>query len=228
MDLQNSPSDRLLAHFVPLMEAEGYTYRKTNHRFIKKVPCGTYEYSLMFDGRSGLVAVDAGFFVHFDTLEKQFKKALGYDCSWSAGATLLNAGANPWKYFLFEERFAAMQPAERSAIPSDVIHPETRIQGGVRFLHDAHTRYAAPLFRTLSTVRQLAVFLGQYFREGCSGRCRPLPENAVYLWLLAAGALGDDLDEIVGFAKGLNSGHTGNDVDARVQKVIQFLASTNK
>src|SRR6516225_1926426 len=114
MSAKHTPTERLLAIFGPLMESEGYTYRKTHHRFIKKFAAGTHEYSLTFDGRSGLVAVDAGFFVHFDALEKQFKKALGYQCPWSAGATLLNAGANPWNYFLFEDRFAAMPPAERS------------------------------------------------------------------------------------------------------------------
>lgn len=228
MNSHNTPSDRLLRILVPLMESYGYSYRKTNHRFVKKFPCGTYEYSLMFDGRGGLVAVDAGFFVHFDALEKQFKKAVGYACPWSAGATLLNAGAKPWQYFLFEDRFAAMQPAERNGIPSDVIHPQARIQACVDFLQDAHTRYALPLFQSLQTVRQLADFLGQYIKEGCSGPYRPLPENTVYLWLLAAGALGDNLDEIVALAKGIKSCYVGHDVNSLVQKVIHFMASTEK
>jgi hypothetical protein len=225
MTSQQTPTERLLAIFVPLMESEGYTYRKTHHRFIKKFAAGTHEYSLMFDGRSGLVAVDAGFFIHFDALEKHFKKALGYMCPWSAGATLLKAGANPWKHFLFEDRFASMQPTERSGIASDVIHPPARLQTAVRFLLDAHAQYAVPLFRTLQSVRQLADFLGEYIRNGCTARCRPLPEIAVYLWLLAAGTLGDDLEEIVELAKGIGSGFVGHDVNASVQSVIQYMAS---
>lgn len=227
MNAQQTPTERLLAIFIPLMESEGYTYRKTHHRFIKKFAAGVHEYSLTFDGRSGLVAVDVGFFVHFDALEKQFKKALGYLCPWSAGATLLDAGANPWNYFLFEDRFAAMQPAERSGIPSDVIHPQARLQACVRFLLEAHTRYTVPLFRGLQTVRQLADFLGEYIRNGCSARCRPLPETAVYLWLLAAGTLGDDLEEIVELAKGIRSGYVGPDVDSSVQSIIQYMAANN-
>jgi hypothetical protein len=226
MTAQQTPTERLLAIFVPLMENEGYAYRKTHHRFIKKFPAGTHEYSLRFDGRSGLVTVDAGFFVHFDALEKHTKKALGYMCPWSAGATLLNAGANPWNYFLFEDRFATMQPAERSGIASEVIHPEARLQEAVRFLLDAHTRYALPLFRGLQTVRHLADFLGEYIRNGCTARCRPLPETAVYLWLLAAGTLGDDLKEIVELAKGIGSGYVGHDVNASVQSVLQYMASS--
>jgi len=209
------------------MESEGYTYRKTHHRFIKRFQYGTHEYSLTLDGRSGLVAVDAGFFVHFDALEKQFKKALGYACPWSAGATLLNAGASPWNCFLFEDRFAGLQPTERSGIPSEVIHSQARLEACVRFLLDAHTRHAMPLFRSLQTVRQLADFLGDYIRKGCSGRCRPLPETAIYLWLLAAGALGDHLDEIVALARGIRSGYVGHDVDSSVQAVIQYMASNN-
>jgi hypothetical protein len=209
------------------MESEGYTYRKTHHRFIKKFAAGTHEYSLTFDGRSGLVAVDAGFFVHFDALEKQFKKALGYQCPWSAGATLLNAGANPWNYFLFEDRFAAMPPAERSGIPSDVIHPQARLQACALFLIDAHSQYAVPLFRSLQSLRQLADFLGDYIRNGCSARCRPLPETTVYLWLLAAGTLGDGLEEIVVLARGIKSGYVGHDVNSSVQSVIQYMESND-
>ena len=227
MNAQQTPTERLLAIFVPLMESEGYTYRKTHHRFIKKFAAGTHEYSLTFDGRSGLVTVDAGFFVHFDALEKQFKKTIGYACPWSAGAALLNAGASPWNYFLFEDRFAAMRPSERSGIPSEAIHPQERLQACVRFLQDAHTRYAVPVFQSLQTIRQLADFLGEYIRKGCSARCRPLPEIAVYLWLLAAGTLGDDLEEIVALAKGIKSGYVGQDVDSSVQSVIQYMASNN-
>src|SRR5436853_7506375 len=63
------------------------------------------------------------------------------------------------------------------------------------------TRYAVPLFRSMQSVRELADFLGDYIRNGCTARCRPLPETAIYLWLLAAGILGDNVGEIVELAK---------------------------
>jgi hypothetical protein len=120
-----------------------------------------------------------------------------------------------------------MHPLERSGIPSEVIHPQERIHACVRFLRDAHERYAVPIFQRLQTVEQLSEFLGEYIRAGCSGRCRPLPDNAVYLWLLAAGTLGDDLDEIIALAKGIKSSYVGHDVDSSVQAVVKFMVANN-
>jgi hypothetical protein len=209
------------------MEQKGYAYRKTNHRFLSAFPHGKYEFSLALDGRGGLVGVSAGFFVHFEALEKQFKKALGYACPWSAGATLLNAGANPWNYFLNEDRFAAMSPEERAGLPSDVIHPQERVQACVQFLLDAHAQYAVPLFQKLQDFRQLADFYREYIQSGCSGRCRPLAENVIYLWLLVAASLGDNLDEIAASAKGMKSAYVGHDVDSKVQTVRKHIEAND-
>jgi hypothetical protein len=227
MNSSKKPAERLLELFVPLMEREGYSYRKSNHRFQKPFAHGKHEYWLMFDGRGGLVGVDAGFFVRFEALEKEFKKALGHDCLWTAGATLLNAGANPWKYWLNEDRFAAMTPQERSGIPSDVIHPQSRIEAGVQFLMEAHRQFALPLFQQLQTYRQLADFYREYIKNGYSGRCRPQAYNVVCLSLLVAAALGDDVEEIVAATKGPNSYVAGNEVDALVQTVRKYIESND-
>ncbi len=227
MNPPKKPAVRLLELFLPAMEREGYAYRKSNHRFHKTFPHGRYEYWLMFDARGGLVGVDAGFFVRFEALEQQFKKALGYDCSWCAGADLLNAGANPWKHWLNEDRFAAMTPHERSGIPSDVIHPPSRIEAGVQFLMEAHRQFALPLFQRLQTYRQLAEFYREYIRNGYSGRCRPVAYNVVCLSLLVAAALGDDLDEIIASTKAPNSYVAGQQVDSLMQTVRKYIESND-
>lgn len=228
MSADKRPAERLLERIVPLMEREGYVYRKSNHRFLKAFPCGKYEYSLTFDGRAGLVGVDAGFFVHFDALQKQFKKVLGYECGWSAGATLLNARADPWKFWLNDERFATMSPHELAAVPSDVVHPPSRIDAAVQFLADAHTRHAVPFFQKLQTYRDLADFYREYRCNGYTGYCRPMPENVVYLSLFVAASLGDDLDEIVASAQGMKSHIAGQDVDAVAQKVLAHIAAIDR
>jgi hypothetical protein len=220
------PAERLLDLFVPLMEREGYAYRKSNHRFQKPFRHGTHEYWLMFDGRGGLVGVDAGFFVRFEALEKHFQQALGSE-SWSAGATLLNARANPWKYWLNEERVAAMTPKERSALPPDVVHPQSRIEAGVQFLMDAHRQHALPLFAQLQTYRQLADFYREYIKSGYSGRCRPLALNVVGLALLAAAALGDDLEEIIASTKAPGSYVAGSAVDSLVETVTKYVRAND-
>lgn len=220
------PADRLLEHFIPVMERQGYVYRKSNHRFLKTFPCGTYEFSLMFDGRGGLVGVSPFLGVHFDALEKRFQKVLGYDCLWSAGATLLNAGANPWNFWLNEDRFAAMTPVERSAFASDVIHPPSRIQACVQFLTQAHEQFAVPLFQKLQTYQDLAEFYGEYRRNGFVGRCRPRPENVVSLSLLIAAHLGEDLEEIVASAKGATGTFGGLNVDSMVRNVRKYIETT--
>jgi hypothetical protein len=227
MDSSKTPAERLLDLLVPLMEREGYAYRKSNHRFQKPFAHGNHEYWLMFDARGGLVGVDAGFYVRFETLEKHFKKALGFAVPWTAGATLLNAGANPWKYFLNEDRFAAMTPQERSGLPSDVVHPQARIEAAAQFLMDAHRQFALPLFERLQGYRQLADFYREYMASGFIGRCRPMAHNVVYLSLLVAASLGDDPKDIVTAAKGLSSLPGGQDVDASVQKVMQYLAAND-
>jgi hypothetical protein len=222
-----TPTDRLLALFIPFMEQEGYAYRKSNHRFLKPFSCGKYEFSLTFDGRGGFVTVTSGFFVHFDAVLKQFKKIFGYACPWTAGATLLNAGANPWHFWLFDERFAAMSPQERSGVSSEVIHPASRIEAGDHFLKHAHGTYAAPFFQRLQTYRQLADFYREYLQSGGVARCRPLPENAVYLSLILAACLGDRFEEIVAFSQGVGSYCVGHNVASNVQAVLDYVRSND-
>jgi hypothetical protein len=227
MSIIKKPSDRLLDLFVPVMEREGYQCRKSNHRFLKTFPHGTDEFSLIFDGRSGLVAVDAGFFVHFTSLKKVFKNILGHECPWQAGATLLNAGAKPWNFFLFEDGYASMTPQERSGIPTDVIHPDWKLQACVQFLTTAHANFAQPFFQQLQAYRQLADFYREYLTAGCQGRCRPLAENVVYLSLILAAFLGDNLDEIVAFSQGMGSVYVGHSVAANVQKILDFVRTND-
>jgi len=227
MDSAKKPAERLIELLAPVMEREGYAYRKSGHRFVKPFRHGKHEFSLIFDGRGGLVAVDAGFFVYFEALLKQFKAALGHPCPWAAGASLLNAGANPWKFWLFEERFARMTPQERAGIPSEEIHPQLRMEECVRFLTDAHARFAVPLFQSLQTYRQLADFYKEYLTNGCSGRCRPLAENVVYLSLFLAALLDDDLNEIAAFARGMQSVYAGHDVHKNIEKVLAYVGAND-
>jgi hypothetical protein len=222
-----NPTDRLLALLIPFMEQEGYAYRKSNHRFLKPFANGNYEFSLTFDGRGGFVTVTAGFFVYFDAVLKHFKKILGYACPWTAGATLLNAGANPWQVRLFDQRFAAMSPQERSGVPSEVIHPDSRIEAGVHFLKNAHGTYAAPFFQRLQTYCQLADFYREYFQSGGVARCRPLPENVVYLSLILAACLGERMEEIVAFSQGVGSCYVGHNVASKVQAVVDYVRSND-
>jgi hypothetical protein len=210
------------------MAREGYTFRKKFHRFEKPFPYGRYEYVLGFDGRGGLVAVDAAFFVHFDALERQFKEVLGYECPWSAGATLLNAGADPWKFWLFDEGLASLSVKERGGYTSEAVHPQGRIETAAQFLAEAYRRFAVPLFQQLQTYRDLADFYAEYRRNGYTGPCRPLPENVVYLSLLVAASLGDDLREIVASAKGMESLYFGDDVDSLVRTVLEWTKAADR
>lgn len=221
--MSNSPSDRLLESFLPRMEKEGYTYRKTGQRFIKSFAYGTHECWLTFDGRGGLVSVEPAFFVRFAELEKQFKKALGYECSWSAGGTLLNLGGNPWKYWLFEEQYASLSPTERAGLESDVIHPPARIQGGVEFLMQAHTEFALPLFQKLETYKELAEYYQHYVRNGFVGRGYPSADKVIYLSLIIASFLGDDGEEVLEPLKRFENGFLGPTFDSSLQTVRQHI-----
>jgi hypothetical protein len=227
MSIVKKPSERLLDLLVPVMEREGYSYRKSNHRFLKTFPHGTDEFSLIFDGRGGLVAVDAGFFIQYTSLKKVFKRILGHECPWQAGASLLNAGANPWNFFLFEDRYASMTPQERSGLPADEIHPDRKLDACVQFLTATHANYAVPLFQQLQSYRQLLDFYREYLTAGCQGRCRPLAENVVYLSLILAAFLGDNLDEIAAFSQGMGSVYVGHSVAANVQKILDFIRAND-
>jgi len=221
------PADRLLELFVPIMAQEGYTYRKRHHRFDKAFACGRYEYSLRFDGRGGVVAVDAAFLVHFDSLERRFKDVLGFECPWSAGATLLNAGADPWKFWLFDQQLSGLPLKERAGYSSELVHPQSQIEAGVQFLVEAYRKFAVPLFQRLQTYRDLADFYANSRTDGFTGRCLPLPEITVYLSLLVAASLGEDLKAIVAAAKGMESIFVGDDVDALVKSVLKYIKAAD-
>ncbi|MBC8354568.1 MAG: hypothetical protein H8E66_21440 [Planctomycetes bacterium] len=194
------PSDRILKRFIPRMEREGFTYRKSGHRFVKPFSLGQCQFSLTFDARGGFTAVAAGFFLHHDALLKHFKRAVGRACPWTAGATILNAGADPWKIWLCDDRYANMTPQERAGIPSDVIHPQSKIEEGLAHLDRAYHEYATPLFDALPTYRRLATFYREYLESGCMQRCRPLRQNVVYLSLILAAARGDNANRILDLA----------------------------
>jgi hypothetical protein len=227
VDEPMKPTERLLNAFIPLMQGEGYEYRKTNHRFLKPFVLGKHEFSLRFDGRGGLVAVGACFFVHFEALLKQLKKILGQACPWSAGGTLLMAGADPWKFWLFDEKFAEMTIQERSGFPSDEIHPESRIQSGARFLLDAHNKYALPFFEKLQTYEELAEFYREYLDSDCTGQCRPHAEYVLYLSLILAACLGNETEPIERHGDKLKSALVRQDIDSNVQKVLAYIRSTD-
>ncbi len=219
-----NPTDRLLASLIPAMEREHYTYRKANHRFLKPFAHGRYEFSLSFDGRGGLVTVRAGFFVHFDAILRHYKRVLGHPCPWAAGATLLNAGADPWQFWLFDERFAALTPHERSGYPPEAIHPDSRIEAGARFLEDAHTGYAVPFFQRLQTYRQLADFYREFLQEGGVGRCRPSAESVVYLSLILAHRFGEEWEKIASFSRGIESAYAGRSVSPPIPKPCRITS----
>jgi hypothetical protein len=226
MDAAKKPAERLLDVFVALMVREGYTYRKSNHCFEKAFEYGKYEYVLFFDARGGFVGVDAGFFVHFEVLEEQFKKALGYSCPWTAGAMLLMAGARPWKFWLHEEQFAAMSPKERAGIPSEVVFPQRKIEACAQFLMEAHARFAVPFFQGLQTYRQLAEFYRACIQNGFSGHCPPA-DRLVYMALLVAAATNGDVGEIVASAEKLKGVYADSDMGARIQALRRYTESVD-
>jgi len=112
------------------------------------------------------VAVDAAFLVHFDSLERRFKDVLGFECPWSAGATLLNAGADPWKFWLFDQQLSGLPLKERAGYSSELVHPQSQIEAGVQFLVEAYRKFAVPLFQRLQTYRDLADFYANSRTDG--------------------------------------------------------------
>ena len=199
-----SPSERLLTVFAPLMSAAGYLYRKTGHRFRRSSPMGSYEFSLNFDGRGGLVTVNSAFFVHHDSLEKEFTKCLGYAVPWCAGGSMLNAGATPWKFPLYDERFASMTPRELGGLPSEILHPQHIIALAAQSLLKCHSEYAVPLFHQIVDDRSLFDFYLEYLRKGRVGRLRPQLENVCYLAVLLAGRLKGDAAEVLTLARAID------------------------
>ena len=237
-----TPSQRLLGEFVPVMENEGFAYRKSGHRFVKSFAHGTYEYCLSFDNRGGFIRVDASFQVHFDSLEKLFNKIVDFECGWSAGATLRTAGAEPWKTSLSDERFDSLTIKERAGFATNELYPDCKIQQARRFLFDGYKKYAAPLFGRLRTYRDLA----EFFRESRSagfgsrktwhpknswnqiGRCWPTrAEFCVYLSLILAAYLGEDLGEIVEFAKNCDSTIPGRSVSEIVNGLLEHFRTAD-
>jgi hypothetical protein len=222
---QKKPSERLLEEFIPAMEGQGYAYKKSGHRFVKPFAFGTHEWWLSFDGRGGLVAVDAAFFVRFPALEKRFEKLVGYQVSWCAGGTLLNAEADPWKFWMNEERFAAMTTKQLAAHASDEVHPPARVHAASTFLLDAHARYAVPFFASILTPRDLYAYLRAYLDRGCFGRLYPMRQNVLYLALLLAGSLGEDLDAILAHATDMKCAIVGHDIVEHARRIVAWIHS---
>lgn len=200
-----TPSERLLTHFAPHMAAAGYLYRKTGHRFRRSTPMGSYEFTLDFDGRGGLVQVSSAFFVHHEALEKEFAKCVGYAVPWCAGGSMLNAGAPHWKFPLFDKRFASMTPRELGGIQSEVAHPQHMIELASQSLLKCHSEYAIPFFRQIADDRSLFDFLLECLRKGGLARMRPHPESTCYLAILLAGRLKLDPAEVLALAKAVGA-----------------------
>lgn len=240
-----SPSQRLLRDFIPVMEKEGFAYRKSGHRFVMRFDHGTYEYHVGFDARAGLTQVDAAFQVHYDSLERLFKRVVNFEPCWTAGATLHRAGASPWKVPLCDERFFGTTAKERAGLASKVIHPPAKIAEACDFLIAGYKKYAAPLFGRLATYRDLSEFFREtrLARFGDRDMWHPDPRNAwneirrcwggaraefcVYLALFVAAYLGDDLGEIVEFSKKCNSSIPGRSVAEIVEAILSFVRTTD-
>lgn len=68
-----TPSQRVMERFVPWMAEQGFSYRKTGHKFTRATACASYEFSVVFDGRGGLVSTDAAIYVDFPKLRKLYE-----------------------------------------------------------------------------------------------------------------------------------------------------------
>ncbi|HMF17917.1 MAG TPA: hypothetical protein VKE98_11960, partial [Gemmataceae bacterium] len=90
-----------------------------------------------------------------------------------------------------------------------------------------HANFAQPFFQQLQTYRQLADFYREYLTAGCQGRRWPLAENVVYLSLILAAFLGDNMDEIVAFSQGMGSVYVGHSVADNVQKILDFVRAND-
>ena len=217
----DTPTTRFLQQFIPMMAADGFSYRKSGHRFQKTFAHGTYEYSLNFDGRGGTVRVGGALFVHFDALEKQLTKAIGRQCNWAAGASLLNAGAKNWTYSFAESEHINMTPKQRSGIPTDVIHPQARIEAGVQMMFDGYRQYAVPLFQSLQTYRHLLDFYLSCLRQEQYKLC-PFPESTIYLSVFLTILLDGDMDELMLISKNAIR-HSSQDTKDKIKENLVTL-----
>lgn len=157
-----SPSDRLLALFVPWMAERGFAYRKAGHLFRRPFDKGYHAFRLEFDGRAGFVTVHPAFAVCFDGLadiQARLKWPVG-----QAGRTLRDARVEPDRYDLYLDEYMNMTPRQRAGITSETTHPQARIEAGLCFLQDAYERYATPAFDTLRTEQDLADLYLRCFR----------------------------------------------------------------
>ncbi len=154
---ENTPSQRVLAQFIPLMAAQGFTYRKKNNAFSRKVEQATHHFQVGFDGRGGLVSTDASIYVTYDQIDAICGKAYGCDGEYRvAGGGLSQLGYQPSSYSIYVDEYAALTPREKGTVDPALVHPQERVDGAVRYLIHAYDTLADPLFRQLRTHRDLA------------------------------------------------------------------------
>lgn len=215
---ENTPSQRVLAGFAPFMVAEGFTYRKKNNEFSRKVEHATHHFQVGFDGRGGLVSTNAHVFVTYDEIDSMCNKAFGCDGQWrvaSRGST--SAG----RYDIYVEEYAALTPREKGKIDPALIHPQERVDGAVSSLINTYLTVAAPLFERLETHRQLA---DMWMEEtGFGSRI----DRIRMVQLLSAG-LGDDpgwanteVEDLLAMLP------LRRDLAASMEKLRIFIASSN-
>lgn len=191
------PSQRVLDLLLPRMTDFGYKYTKKWHKFKKPFAHGGLEFCVDFDGRGGLLTVDAAFFVHFTKLEALYEKVTGKGCAWTVGASLRNAGAKQSKYDVYEGIYGGLTPKEKSLVDPELLHPQKRVEGALAFLLDAHEQFAQPLFDKVATYRQLSELLLDGLRGNQSSyRYFYISPEKMVMALLLAHALGDDPSEL--------------------------------
>lgn len=216
---QPTPSDRLLALFVPWMAERGFTYRKKDHRFRRPFAHGHQDFMLEFDGRGGFVTVTARFQVEFTELaERQARLGLP---EWQLFRGLNHTAAGSRYYYdLYLGEYMNMTPRQRKGITSETTHPQERIEEGVRFLQDAYMAHVQPVFDAVQTERQLADAYLQCLRGKKDFMC-PHPGFVIVFALLLAERLGDDMGELLTIARAMT--HRSDMNPERIRKVTTEL-----
>ncbi|MBI3727381.1 MAG: hypothetical protein HY254_03495 [Burkholderiales bacterium] len=196
LPITESPTDRFLKLFIPLMTEEGFTYRKSGHKFRRKFAFGTQELCLSFDGRGGTVAVTGSASVVFTELAKLSKKINGH-LSYNLGGSFSNLKANPWTYSFADSDFINMTPKERSVYSSEQVHPQSRIEQGLNVIFNAYKTAVVPLFQSMQTYEQLlALYVDSLERLSFRNVNR---EDAMYYATLLTIILGGDLEKMKSF-----------------------------
>lgn len=219
-----TPSQRVLDQLVPIMTGKGFTYRKTNHRFLRTAGPATQEYTVGFDGRGGLVSVDGGFFVRFAKLAAIFEQAVGAPMGAVAFGGFLQMKIEPYKYDIFVGEYAEMTPKQKGAVDPALVHPQERVDEAVRYVVGNYERHIAPLFDRLSSYRGLAGFLladtpGVTWTPGA-----PHADRAIPMALLLAAALDDDPADILAYAEQAAPIYKGSDIRGLVARTQLFIS----